>query len=444
MDNFRVIVTFSEWALSGVNTFAVNLVRGLRALSVPAELLVTVDPRMPSRLQKPFPSPPDIPLQRLPVPSDAPVRRRWAALTAYLEERGPCVYVPNCDCLHSCVCPKLSNRVAVVGIVHSDDPFHYEHVGRLGRYWDAVVAGSKAIEEATARLDPTLRPRLLSIRYGTHIPEHCPERQDSRALRIVYAGRLAHLQKRVLDLPGIAAALADRGALFRLTVVGDGEDREQLLAGLGPFLADGRAEHKGVIPSEDFPGELQQHDVFLLTSDFEGMPIALLDAMGRGCVPVVTDIASGIPELVQDGVNGYRVPVGDAAGFADRLAALQRDAGLRRRLALRAHETVYNGGYRVEDMVDSYLNVFRRALRDAASGSFQRPRGRILLPPSLHWMRPTWKDYLPEPVRSVGSRCKKVLRQTWTTLQRVPRALVPGREVRQGSWRPRTNDSSRE
>jgi glycosyltransferase involved in cell wall biosynthesis len=403
LDNLRVVVASGAWVLSGINTFAANLVRGLRGRNVSAELLITG--------RNPGSGPPDIELRRLPVRPNAPLRRRWTALKAYLEERAPCVYIPNCDVQHSCVIANLSGRVAVVGIVHSDDPGWYAEIGRLGTYLDAVVAVSRTVEGTVARLNPELRPRLVHIPYGTWIPERCPakvERADP-ALRIVSASRLVQVQKRVLDLPGIATALAKRGVLFHLTVVGDGEDRNRLLAGLAPFLADGRAEYKGLIPNEAIPAELERHDVFLMTSAYEGLPIGLLEAMGRGCVPVVTDIASGIPELVQEGVNGFRVSVGDTATFAQRLEMLQSQPALRGALSLRAHETVYRGGYRVEDMTDRYLQVFRRALMDAASGAFRRPRGRIVLPAELQWMQPTWKDWLPEPVRAVANRCKRAL-----------------------------------
>jgi glycosyltransferase involved in cell wall biosynthesis len=321
----------------------------------------------------------------------------------------------------------LSGRVAVVGVAHSDDPEHYEHVGRLGDYWDGVVAGSHAIKQTIARRYPSLRPRLHAIPYGTQIPEFCPVRPASggSALKIVYASRLTQVQKRVLDLPGIASALADRGVPFRLTVIGAGEDRDRLLTGLRPYLADGRAEYKGLLAIQQLPSELEKHDVFLLTSDFEGMPLTLLDAMGRGCVPVVTDIPSGIPELVHDGVNGYRLPVGDLVGFGERLAALQRDSTLRGVMALQAHETVSRGGYRVEDMVTNYLTLFRRVSEDAAAGAFRRPRGRIQMPPlspSMEWLRPSWKDWLPESVRNVLGRCKRAIPRVWDALVRCGNA----------------------
>jgi len=52
--------------------------------------------------------------------------------------------------------------------------------------------------------------------------------------------------------------------------------------------------------------------------------VALLDAMGAGLVPVVSDIASGVPEIV-DATNGVRTPVGDVPGYAAAIAALATD-----------------------------------------------------------------------------------------------------------------------
>ena len=64
---------------------------------------------------------------------------RWEALRDYLQALTPTVYFPNYDFENSSVAPALRNEVGMIGVVHSDDPHHYEHVQRLGRYWNAVV-----------------------------------------------------------------------------------------------------------------------------------------------------------------------------------------------------------------------------------------------------------------------------------------------------------------
>ena len=70
---------------------------------------------------------------------------------------------------------------------------------------------------------------------------------------------------------------------------------------------------------------LQQIDVLLLLSDSEGLPLALLEAMGHGVAPIVTNLEGGLTEVVQDGHNGFLVEVGDVKAFADRIQTLSRD-----------------------------------------------------------------------------------------------------------------------
>jgi len=129
----------------------------------------------------------------------------------------------------------------------------------------------------------------------------------------------------------------------------------------------------------------------------------LLEAMSQGCIPVVTDIESGIPELIRDGVNGYRIPVGDIGGFAARLQTLQADPGLRNGMAAEAYRTLVGSCYEFRAMVQSYVRVFDQAVEAARSGAFRRPQGRIIPPPravsgfrlrlqagKLSWPIPTW------------------------------------------------------
>jgi hypothetical protein len=138
--------------------------------------------------------------------------------------------------------------------------------------------------------------------------------------------------------------------------------------------------------------------------------------MGRGCIPVVTDIRSGIPEVVQNEVNGFCVPVGDIEAFVERLNLLHRETVLRRQMSERAYTTVSQGGYRIEDMATSYVQLFDRVMEDARSGVFRRPRGKIVPPPWLvekpkEKRNGSWKDNLPASLRSAARRAKQSLRR---------------------------------
>jgi len=386
----NVVVSATSGRLSGVDIFSANLVRGLRALGRDAHVLMTCpDDATPD----PLPLPAEVPVEVLPVSRRTRWPLRWRALSEHLEGRGPCIYIPNYDWRHSCISPTLSRDVAIVGIVHSDDPLHYEHVGRLGRYWNAIVAVSQKIAERVAELDPSLAPRLVTIPYGVEVPPAPPARETAAggALRIVYAGRLVQPQKRVLDLPPIFNRLMERGLPCELTIAGTGEEEAALKEALAPWLASGRVRFLGAIPNADVIQVFAQSDVLVLTSAFEGLPMSLLEAMAQGCIPVVTDIPSGIPQVVRQGETGYRLPVGDTAAFAECLAALHADPALRQSLACASHAAIRDGGYGMEDMVASYLNLFERVLVEAELGEFQRPRGEILPPPNSPWLSSPWQ-----------------------------------------------------
>ena len=196
------------------------------------------------------------------------------------------------------------------------------------------------------------------------IPERLPERrlEADAPLRIVYTGRLVQGQKRVLDLARIVSGLDEQGIPAELTVIGEGEQRQTLMNACAPFVDRQTVRFLGTLANEQVLAVLGQSDVFVLTSEYEGLPVSLLEAMAWGCVPVVTDIGSGIPELVQDGVNGYRLPVGDIRSFVTRLGSLQEDVVLRSRMSREAYDTICTGGYDLDCMVQRYLELFERVL----------------------------------------------------------------------------------
>ncbi len=382
----KVIVGSPSWTLTGVNVFSVNLVRGLLDRGVDARILLTEEHTiLVSTNDAPLERPAGIPFVELPVEPWQSWGGHWGATIAYLENQAPCIYIPNHDWRHSSVSPLLSNRVFVVGIVHSDDPLHYDHVARLGRYWNAVVATSSQIAAKTVLLDPTLRERLSTIPIGVQIPATLTRRTGGNLrapLRAIYHGVLKQQQKRILDLPGIVARAAERGVGITLTIAGGGPDEALLRAASENLVAAGMVRFLGVIPHDRLLPLLEEQDVYLLTSEFEGMPNALLEAMGRGCIPVVSHIASAIPDLVIQGENGFILPVGDLEGFVDRLEELQHSPALREVMARQAHATVRSGPYGVRNMVDSYLELFSAVTTDHPPDNFCRPRGELNHPPA--------------------------------------------------------------
>jgi glycosyltransferase involved in cell wall biosynthesis len=82
---------------------------------------------------------------------------------------------------------------------------------------------------------------------------------------------------------------------------------------------------------EDAPRIASCFDVFTLSSEFEGLSIAVIEALALGKPVVVTNVG-GLPEVIEDGRQGHIVPTGDAGALADRILRLLRDPELRTRM----------------------------------------------------------------------------------------------------------------
>jgi glycosyltransferase involved in cell wall biosynthesis len=119
----------------------------------------------------------------------------------------------------------------------------------------------------------------------------------------------------------VAAALRDAGVAVTWTMQGTGPDVDALRA----EWADPAVRWTGRQPMAQVLAEYERHDVLVMPSRHEGLPVALLEAGAAGVVPVASDLASGIPEIVRSGDTGWRATPGDARQFAEAIAALARD-----------------------------------------------------------------------------------------------------------------------
>lgn len=115
---------------------------------------------------------------------------------------------------------------------------------------------------------------------------------------------------------------------WRLRIVGDGplrQELEKLAIRLGINQA---VEFLGALPERETLAVIAAGDALALSSFLEGLPVVLIEAMALG-KPVVASCVAGIPELVEDGVNGFLFPASDWDGLAHAMEAVAADEGLR-------------------------------------------------------------------------------------------------------------------
>jgi glycosyltransferase involved in cell wall biosynthesis len=112
---------------------------------------------------------------------------------------------------------------------------------------------------------------------------------------------------------------------------------------------------------------LAEADVFCLPSTYEGLPLAILEAMASG-LPVVATAVSGNPEAVEDGVTGLLVPPESAAALAKALVALLGDRARREAMGAAARRRVAER-FSIEAVADRYLALLERLAAGSPAAS---------------------------------------------------------------------------
>ena len=180
---------------------------------------------------------------------------------------------------------------------------------------------SRGAPEEKLRANPT----------GVPVPRKTMEIHIAKGkpLRLLQACRF--IEKKGIDVTlESAKILADMGFDVRLTLAGDGPQRAELESTACRLGISSHVRWTGFLNSEQLAGEYRQHDFFLHPSretssgDREGIPNSLLEAMAHGCVALGTR-HSGIPEAIEDGVNGLLVDRADARLVADSISKVAAD-----------------------------------------------------------------------------------------------------------------------
>jgi colanic acid/amylovoran biosynthesis glycosyltransferase len=156
--------------------------------------------------------------------------------------------------------------------------------------------------------------------------------------RLLFVGRLAAAKGLPILLESLAT-LQKKHPDILLTVIGDGCDRkllEQLTIKLG---LNQNVNYVGYKSQHEVREQLQQTDIFVMSSFAEGIPVVLMEAMASA-VPVVATQIAGVSELVEHGVNGYLVTPGDSLSLTENIEKLLNSPEIRAKFGTAGREKV--------------------------------------------------------------------------------------------------------
>ena len=234
----------------------------------------------------------------------------------------------------------------------------------LAKRTDRIVGCSEGVRQALLAMGMPAE-RTLAIPNGVRLEPFADADAHPFAQRIPGIMMVARFskQKDHATLLHAVALLRDRGLSPPLQFAGGGKDLhrrplEKLAAELGIAA---QVQFPGVV--RDVPDRLMAHQVAVLSTHYEGMPLALLEGMAAGCA-VVGSAVPGVREVIEDGVDGLLVDESDPVAMADALERLLRNpeqaaamAANARRVALLRHgRALMNQRYE-----DLFLDLARRA-----------------------------------------------------------------------------------
>lgn len=353
------------WYLGGFVPYCRNLAAGLRNRGHEVSLLVLPDSR--SNLRKVTKEPFD---QCVRMP-------RGVSRLAYhvkrvvreIDRLKPDVLMLKDSPYAMAALPYIHRAIIRTPVISSLWPNEVELGLSNPEWWDRVVSVSEFVAKAVTSRG--LGSRVSVCASGVPVPSASREQQRERRrspIHIISAGRIVVYHKRMDRLPAIGKILAERGVNYYWTVLGDGDYLPELRQELSRLGLQDRFNLKGSVPQSAVLDALEQADVLVMPSDSEGLPQALLEAMARGVVPVVSRITGSTTCAVQHGVSGFLCEPSQPAEFANAINELASNPSLRCGIGTKAAEIIAR-----DFSLDAFTERFLAIIGEIRSRGIVRP-----------------------------------------------------------------------
>jgi hypothetical protein len=271
------------------------------------------------------------------------------------------LFVPNyveVGYRHAALSRVRNMKSRCLGYCHTDEIHYYALLKRYDPIIQTFVAVSRRCAERLKAMLPHRSADILIVPYGIPIPERPRLVPQYGSLRLLYSGRIVKRQKRILDFADLVRLLEERHINYSLDFVGEGTDERELKEAMRMYP---RIKFLGSVPYSEMSRIYPQYDVLVLTSESEGLSIAMLEAMSFGVVPVVTRV-SGAEDTIIDNENGFLCEIGDLSSMAERLEFLALNRKQLASVSRSAFDSV-----REEYTVENHMRNLNQVIDDVMS-----------------------------------------------------------------------------
>lgn len=208
----------------------------------------------------------------------------------------------------------LQFQIPIVYILHGDNQHYYRTISENIEIISGIIGVSKHAVSNVAHMAQSANIKACQINFP--VPENKNQRViDNKKIRIAFIGALSE-SKGVLEFEKIIQRIEALNIQYHFNIIGDGPLKELLVK---TFNSNINISIKGNIINSQVLKLHTEHDILILPSKSEGLPVSIIEAMKSGVVPLASNIKSGIPELIQDGVTGYKINIGNEIEYAEQI-----------------------------------------------------------------------------------------------------------------------------
>ena len=239
---------------------------------------------------------------------------------------GPDVVIVAHDWIELGMVSNLGLQNPVIQVLHGDFEYYYGLSLNHKDGIDAFLSISPTISENLKNVIPQYADKIYNFRFS--VPAVAAMKKNNKQLRLIYYVRdLSECRKQFKVIVEISRLLSYCKDDFFFTIAGGGLTNEEFFK-QWPAAMVANVNFAGFKTNEEMLTILQKQDIFLLPSLAEGFPVSLVEAMKAGLVPLVTNWAGAVDELVTPGVTGYYFLAGASKDYADCIRMLHKDRRL--------------------------------------------------------------------------------------------------------------------
>ena len=252
----------------------------------------------------------------------------------------------------------VADKYPMIGVAHGNDEVYYSNARKYAAQLGVCVCVSNRVKKNIIANCPGFdQKKLVIIPCGINMPAFAPAQGNSAQIKLIFIGRIKDKVKRAGDLVKIASLLLKSDVPFHLDIVGnDKESGDEFLKTFKGNGVDRFVSCHGWLAKPAIQQLLNSSDIMLLTSNSEGMPIVMMEALASGCGFTGTRV-SGIEDYENDPRAKDCLSVYTVGDIEDAVAKIRKVASIPQEVRRDAARKLASAEFNMLVCLDRYYNA---------------------------------------------------------------------------------------